>query len=780
MARRKLIFFICILYLVGLQTHFLNLVYTHPYLGIYIDKNNNGDWVIDSFDELGVGKQYGLKTGDRIQKVNGAELSEHREFKLWRNVEKARSITYLRNNESNEVYFKDKVNIQIHDLISLFFEIVCFALAGFIYFKGKGSNQELSANYLALVFFAIGATFMTLGASNRGDISGKILICTFILLIPCFFLHFLMIFFKQKGVDISSKSTLKIWYGLVIGGTVLRSSFFIESLSYSIYMSFNLTVIPFFLLCLFNNFWFLSRVHKQVRRNRELRSLLKTIWYSLFVSFAPFALLSFFPAMFMRRELVHSFYTSWFIFIFPVTFAYLILSKKLYDLDLYMRRVLFVAFISVPPSLLIVFFISFIFHRNISWIEITYIFILSLSIFSVFAYTIEYFSTKLEKFMFPRKYFLQQSLKKISRALGSVTNFNALKEIILNDIVNTLEIHGGAIVFVEKDGIQVITAGDIDEEDVKTSMENGIYKGDRYTAFEINCHEEYRSFLVVTGKKSNTHLGQEDQHWINLIVTYLSASLENVYLIRKLTLKMYELMANIPNEEATPEFVWLRKTMYDIQEKERIRIAMDLHDTTMQDLFLLKRRLYPILQRFPKMTDEYGQLTGILTHIDLINENLRQSCFELNPYVLQKTGLVGSIRKLVDVESSYSEFQVEFIADCTAQIELLEVERKKHLFRVIQELLNNAKKHSQAEHVTIRLVEENSIISLFYEDDGVGFDPQLKELNRKNRIISGAGIGLDQMQGRVLLMNGEFYMDTERGKGVQIEIRIPFLEGISA
>ncbi|MFE6797202.1 sensor histidine kinase [Paenibacillus chitinolyticus] len=432
------------------------------------------------------------------------------------------------------------------------------------------------------------------------------------------------------------------------------------------------------------------------------------------------------------------------------------------------------------PSVITVSCITFIFHMHISWIEITYIFTVILFIFSSFAYSMEYFTTKLEKFMFPRKYFLQQSLKKISKALGTITNFNALKEIILNDIVTTLEIHGGAIVFVEKDGIQVITAGDIDEEDVKTSMENGVYKGDKYTAFEINRHEEYRSFLVVSGKKSNTHLGQEDRHWINLIVTYLSASLENVYLIRKLTLKMYELMANIPNEEATPEFVWLRKTMYDIQEKERIRIAMDLHDTTMQDLFLLKRRLYPILQRFPKMTDEYGQLTGILTHIDLINENLRQSCFELNPYVLQKTGLVGSIRKLVDVESSYSEFQVNFIADCTAQIELLEVERKKHLFRVIQELLNNAKKHSQAEHVTIRLEEENSSINLFYEDDGIGFDRQLKEMNRKNRIISGAGIGLDQMQGRVLLMNGEFYMDTERGKGVHIEIRIPFLEGISA
>ncbi|EPD88492.1 hypothetical protein HMPREF1207_02317 [Paenibacillus sp. HGH0039] len=780
MTKRNLIIFLCFLIFVSLQARFLNLIYTNPYLGIYLKENSEKKWSVDSFDPLGVGKYYDLKNGDVIQQINGKDSMDHTEFRLWRNIEKANALTVARGSEVIDIHFDQKVNIQIHDLIALFFEMVCFSLAGFIYRKGNSNNQEMSAKYLALVFFAIGATFMALGASNRGDISAKILISTFIVLIPCFFLHFLVFFFKQKRINIPSECALRFWYSIIIFCTLIRMLYFIDPLAYDVYIWFNLIVIPCFLCCLFNNFWLLHQVNKKVKRNRELNSLLKTIWYSLFISFAPFALLSFLPALIIQRELVHSFYTSWFVFIFPVSFAYLILSKKLYDLDLYMRRILFSATISIVPSVITISCITFIFHRHISWIEITYIFTVILFIFSIFAYSMEYFTTKLEKFMFPRKYFLQQSLKKISKALGTITNFNALKEIILNDIVNTLDIHGGAIVFVEKEGIQVITAGDIDEEDVKTSMENGVYKGDKYTAFEINRHEEYRSFLVVTGKKSNTHLGQEDRHWINLIVTYLSASLENVYLIRKLTLKMYELMANIPNEEATPEFVWLRKTMYDIQEKERIRIAMDLHDTTMQDLFLLKRRLYPILQRFPKMTDEYGQLTGILTHIDLINENLRQSCFELNPYVLQKTGLVGSIRKLVDVESSYSEFQVNFIADCTAQIELLEVERKKHLFRVIQELLNNAKKHSQAEHVTIRLVEENSSISLLYEDDGIGFDRQVKEMNRKNRIISGAGIGLDQMQGRVLLMNGEFYMDTERGKGVQIEIRIPFLEGISA
>lgn len=737
-------------------------------------------WTIQQIEQLGRADDLGLKVGDVIKTINGKDIEEHKQFVLWHQIEQAQEIGFLREGIAHHVTFSiDYSNLQRHDISSLIIELISLLIASFVFHRGRDRRLE-SAYYLAFVFLTIAITFMSLGASNRGDILGKNLIGTFIVLVPTVFLHFLIVFFKERNIVDFPKKILKIWYAIIVIGTISRLNFFVDPIAYYIYEYDNYTIIPFFLLSLISNFWFLAKVNNHVKENRSLKSLIRIIWYSIIVSFAPFSILSFLPMLFMQREFVHSFYTSWFVLLFPCSFAYLILSKKLYDIDLYLRRILFTILISLIPTGITVFLVSILYRQSISWLEITYTFIVVLVIFSVFAYTIEYFSTKLEKFMFPRKYFLQQSLKKISRALGSVTNFNALKEIILNDIVNTLEIHGGAIVFVEKDGIQVITAGDIDEEDVKTSMENGIYKGDRYTAFEINCHEEYRSFLVVTGKKSNTHLGQEDQHWINLIVTYLSASLENVYLIRKLTLKMYELMANIPNEEATPEFVWLRKTMYDIQEKERIRIAMDLHDTTMQDLFLLKRRLYPILQRFPKMTDEYGQLTGILTHIDLINENLRQSCFELNPYVLQKTGLVGSIRKLVDVESSYSEFQVEFIADCTAQIELLEVERKKHLFRVIQELLNNAKKHSQAEHVTIRLVEENSIISLFYEDDGVGFDPQLKELNRKNRIISGAGIGLDQMQGRVLLMNGEFYMDTERGKGVQIEIRIPFLEGISA
>ncbi|WP_068777768.1 ATP-binding protein [Paenibacillus sp. FJAT-26967] len=775
--KEKKLFFIMFFLLCLMQTYFLWLVYAYPYIGAVITPDNNGSWVVSDFEKLGKGKALGIEIGDIVEKINGEELHKHQQWRLWKNIEQAERIEVKRGGEDVQIHIPKSGTLYANDLGAFIIEVLSFFLAAFLYVKAK---QSQSAKYLILVFFTIGLEFMVLGASSRGDIWGKYLITTVIVIVPVAFLHFLITFFNERAPVVFPKRILHVLYGLAGIGAVLRIVYFSEKYAHTYYEYSNYTVIPLFLVGIISNIYFLFQAYRQLRTNLYMRSLIKSILYSLIICFFPFSFLSLLPMLIFNKELVSAFYTSWFILILPLSFAYFILSKKLYDIDLYLRRVLFTMLVSTLPSLLTVGFILFVYQHTITWIEVTFIFIIVLVIFSIFTYSMEYIATRLEKVMFPRKYFLQQSLKKISKALGTVSNFNALKEIILNDIVNALEIHGGAIVFVETDGIQVITAGNIDEEEVCELLEKGVNQDDQYTAFKINENEEYKSFLVLTGKKSNTYLGMEDRQWIHLIITYLSASLENVYLLRKLTLKMYELMANIPNSEATEEFVWLRKTMFEIQEKERMRIAMDLHDTTMQDLFLLKRRLHPILQRFPHMTDEYGQLTTILTHIDLINENLRQSCFELNPYLLQKAGLIGSIQKLVDVESAYCEFQLEFQENCSVHIELLDVERKKHLFRVVQELLNNAKKHSHAENVRISLSEDGGCIELSYEDDGVGFELLQKDSGLNKRVASRSGIGLDQMQGRVLLMDGDFVIHTNTGQGVRIEIRIPFLEGMIA
>lgn len=84
-------------------------------------------------------------------------------------------------------------------------------------------------------------------------------------------------------------------------------------------------------------------------------------------------------------------------------------------------------------------------------------------------------------------------------------------------------------------------------------------------------------------------MNREESEWLSLIISYLSVSLENLYLIRKLNMKLLELASELPNQEGSEEYVWFRKTMFDLQEKERTRIATDLHDTTMQDIFFVQR-----------------------------------------------------------------------------------------------------------------------------------------------------------------------------------------------
>ncbi|MFE6798409.1 ATP-binding protein [Paenibacillus chitinolyticus] len=765
-----ILFFIGIIFL---QFWCLRVAYRYPYLGIIVDQNPKQEWVITQLERVSIGSKIGFKPDDKILSVDGKRPEEHLTVKKYYSIEQADVITVLRGDKELTFTTRDHATSMTVDILSLLGEIIAFVFAFLICSR---LSKSRSALMLSAVFLNIGLIFMCLGASTRTDILAKGMTTSLVACLPFLFLQFLIMFFQERSNFIFSTRYMKYVYAAIGFSSLLQLSMFFPEANFKFYKIIYYGTMSFFIAGFIMNIYLLAHLYKKYRKSNDyLFTIIKTIIFCLGLSFCPLAFLNFIPRILFQTELAFSYYSGWFILFFPVTFGYLIMSKQLYDLDIILRRVFYTAVISVLPSAVLVAVNYFIFQKDATLKHMVISFTTTMVVLTFVTYSLEYFATRLEKIMFPRKYYLQQALKKIANALGSITNFRELRDIVLVDIVDILQVYGGAIVIQYASGtLEIISEGNIDEQDVKRRFLTGDWFDSEYTRTLIKGHEEYVSYLVMAKKKTNTFMNREETQWLSLIISYLSVSLENLYLIRKLNMKLLELASELPNQEGSEEYVWFRKTMFDLQEKERTRIATDLHDTTMQDIFFVQRKLKN-LQKQMLNPDEHRQLKDILNHLELINMNLRQCCFELNPYLLKNIGLVRALQNLVDTESSLGDYEIQFVTEGkTTAMENLDYEAKRHIFRVIQELITNAKKHSQASRLFIRLVASGNEVTIHYEDDGIGFKPN----SSSGKTVGRSGMGLEQMKGRVLHLNGQFTMESMTGKGVEVRIQIPIKEGI--
>lgn len=769
--KKNILYILYILIAVLIQFWFLFLTFRYPHTGIVVEKNASQQWVIANFDESTAGFDIKLEIGDIIERVDNKLPEDHQSIVKWRTVDQVDHLVISRNGMEFQVA-TEKIRSYI-DYLSLVGETFCFFIAAFILLTLRGSR---SASYLAIVFINIGLIFMSLLASIRGDSLGKLLITSLMMLLPVVFYHFLHVFFTEKGSVRFSNRLLVPLYAVAIAAFVLRFGFFIPEIAYPVYSYNNNVTIIFFMLGMLLNFYRMtSLLVANWRSNDSIGILIKTVWISICVSFLPFATFSFLPLLLFGHPWIPTFYTGWGIMFFPLSFTYLIATRQLYDIHIVLRRMMLTTAISVLPSMMICGFIYIIFQQHVTARHVSFLFCFTLFLLSVVLYSLEYMATKLERIMFPRKFVLQSALKNIAKSLGNISSFRELKDIILVDIVSALQVYGGAIVFCFRDGTETIEAGDIDLNEVERLIAEGVVEHPSYLIFEVNSNEEYTSYLITTRKKTNTLLGMEEVQWLNLIISYLSVSMENIFLIRKLTMKLQHLAAQMPNEQVAQDLAWFRKLMFELQEKERVRIATDIHDTTMQDLFFLKRRLSSILSRYVYNAEDKDHMMGLMEYVDVINTNLRQSCFELHPHLLQEIGLLQTVHKLIEQESAASPFSIDLITSRASAIEYRSLETKRHIFRIVQEMLNNAKKHSLASKVSIHLSVVQDTFYMLYEDDGIGFD-QVPVVEQ----IGASGIGMDQMRSRILFLNGNLELKTSRGNGVKIWITMPLKEGMTA
>jgi signal transduction histidine kinase len=198
----------------------------------------------------------------------------------------------------------------------------------------------------------------------------------------------------------------------------------------------------------------------------------------------------------------------------------------------------------------------------------------------------------------------------------------------------------------------------------------------------------------------------------------------------------------------------------DTLESERKRLAADLHDELGGVLTAMKYKLESIDS---VSGADQVQLNQCVRLIHEMVAKIRWISNGLMPAALAENGIISAISEYANLVND-SELNIMFES---SGIPELPVMRSVHLFRLLAEIIHNTIKHAKASALKIELYAENDELVILTADDGEGFDYQ-KVLQRKK------GLGLDGLQNRADLLEGEFHLISEAGRGTRCHIRIPY------
>lgn len=259
--------------------------------------------------------------------------------------------------------------------------------------------------------------------------------------------------------------------------------------------------------------------------------------------------------------------------------------------------------------------------------------------------------------------------------------------------------------------------------------------------------------LEVLNKENDEDFTEEDQNWLEKMGSQAAIALENA--------RLYQ---NLRNEQ---------ERIIKAQEEVRHQLARDLHDGPAQILSLiimnvdvarrlLERERYDTVRSELDLLEDFGRQA---------NRELRTLLFELRPIILESRGLLPALR-------FYHE-QLRNTLPCQVHLEVTELpftlkpKVANNIFSILQEAINNIRKHANAQNTWIRVWTDDGFLWFESEDDGRGFDVNLL----KNSYDDRGSFGLLNMHERAEMMNGQLSVlspSPRIGVGTLVRGKIPF------
>jgi two-component system sensor histidine kinase ComP len=741
--------------IVALYLTILNV--RHPLIGMDVIENKNGDIIVNDIYEFGWAKKHGIHINDQVLKVDGKPPLSHFTVREYKTIEQAKTITIQRENQIQTltVDYKSHGTEQWLYYIALPTGFFLFAISLSIFLLRLRPNDK-SATVLIYFLLLIGLCYISASLSAKYAPFGRQMFNGIFLILPAVFLHFVYHYFeKEKKVWFAKKIVFSLYgFNLVMFVASLISLSFRSISEAEVLLATFFINMVIILALLGKGFVYLKKDEQQ--------NTVKGLFFAIGLSAAPFVLFYDLPVLIIGKWGLPAELTVTSFFVLPSVFLYLICTDRLFRLQFSINHFVYYALLSLFPAFLVTLLYAKFVHEARRLVEFVLLFLLIYIINILALYLKECFDRTLRAKLYVQKDFYQESIYRIGETLKKQKNMQEVIRCMEKEVREVLDIENLAFVQLavqnrqapfhcdEKEWMKLIKKMDGQPLSIGKIIENK-------RLFAVFVGSFRQSPLLLIGKKKHPiPFRAEQKDWLSTIVYYASITIENM-------LKVEDFIKELDSLKERSNSVWLTRLIFRWSEKERRKLAIDLHDTILQDLIVLKRKVESLRFQNMRMEEMKKQLNTIEEEIVDMIDLTREICHELRPPFLSQIGLKEAIVQLIQRFQLRANIKVKWHIHLSIK---LDEERELAVYRIIQELLNNALKHSQASHIQLTLEAQNEEVQLHYVDNGIGID--METLNHCD-----GKLGLFGIKERVESLSGTCEMTSQLGDGLHIIVTIP-------
>ncbi|WP_028545985.1 ATP-binding protein [Paenibacillus taiwanensis] len=776
--RKKFINWIDALFVIVLLIvifHLVNVSLANAKIGLIVTQTS-GQYRITEVYPFDQADQNKIQVGDLLLEVNGRDASEHYYVEKYRSVEQADTLRIQKQNgDIQEIHINNEHWLDNINTNTLFFTIIIpvlflliFLLMSFIVYVKK--KEDNAARLLILFFISVGMIYFASPASGRLDLVGKLLM-SLLPLCFCIYMYFMNVYLARFKIRFVKPVVIHTLTAIVVTQFVLSGLFIVDAIDFDIIWVINpifLALIAIsYLICLYR----LIVIFKRYRYTK-LNPLFKFMLVAHAASFIPFVLSNVITLFFFKVQLLPASFSTLFLLALPVSYLYLFTSNRLFDIDFMLTRFKYYTALSILPALGVLLFIVIIFNIEYdhTWVQWFQIYVVIHIGFTLFLYLKELIDYKFRPKFFKQMYSYQDSLDRFSRSMARVMKKDDLIRAIEQEVSIMLPYCRYQFLTVNSDQQSVTPApsSDVDQAISKALLASAhtfqiadVITMPHGVALIIGKRKDCLYVLWIGNKNNRTLFNVDELQWLKTIANYTSIVHENLYFLENLMEQLEEEMSQAQSATTSP---WLLRLLFLLSENERRRLASDLHDSALQDQLIWYRRLETFMVDNKLSAHMHNELYQIREGLLDVIHQIRETCNELRPPLINELGIVEAIQSLTD----HLQLQVNFavILQSKPVTAKLSEEQITAVYRIMQELLRNTEKHAKANQVIIDIKEVDHHIHLTYKDDGIG-------MNLENMQSSFSRMGLSGIRERVISLEGSIEFLSEAGMGLSVHIIIP-------